>query len=253
MSPAAKKAIERLYPDPEETTVARELERYVPTERASENRPFVAVNFASTLDGRAAVQGRSAAIGSQVDAALLLGLRTRFDAVMVGAGTLRTERYGRLVSNADERARRERRGLAHDPLAVIITATLDLPWDAGLFTSGAGRVLIFTTSEADPPETATSVRVERHEGRKVDMKKAIEHLYAERGIRALLCEGGPDIHGQLEAAGVVDDLFLTFGPRLSGGNEPRILEGKLPDIREAALVSLLRDGSELMARYAIAG
>ena len=86
---------------------------------------------------------------------MLVGLRTRFDAVMIGAGTMRAERYGRLVSNPETRERRERLGLAADPLMVIVSGRLDLPWDAPLFTEGGGRVLIFTASEAEPPETAT--------------------------------------------------------------------------------------------------
>ena len=73
---------------------------------------------------------------------------------------------------------------------VIVSGRLDLPWDAPLFTDGGGRVLIFTASEAEPPETATSLRVVRHEGF-VDLVAALRHLRQERGIRALLCEGGP--------------------------------------------------------------
>ena len=89
---------------------------------------------------------------------MLAGLRTRFDAVMIGAGTMRAERYGRLVAEPEKRERRERLGLPHDPLMVIVSGRLDLPWDAPLFTDGGGRVLIFTASEAEPPETATPLR-----------------------------------------------------------------------------------------------
>ena len=74
---------------------------------------------------------------------------------------------------------------------VIVSGRLDLPWDAPLFTAGGGRVLIFTASEAEPPETATSLRVVRHEGQRRPRPQALRHLREERGIRALLCEGGP--------------------------------------------------------------
>ena len=73
---------------------------------------------------------------------------------------------------------------------VIVSGRLDLPWDAPLFTEGGGRVLIFTGSEAEPPETATPLQVVRHEG-VVELAGAMRHLRHERGIRALLCEGGP--------------------------------------------------------------
>ncbi len=110
---------------------------------------------------------------------MLAGLRTRFDAVMIGAGTMRVERYGRPIAKQEKRERRERIGLTHDPLTVIVSGRLDLPWDAPLFTEGAGRVLIFTASEAEPPETATSLRVVRHEGA-VDLAEALRHLREER-------------------------------------------------------------------------
>ena len=53
------------------------------------------MNFAATVDGRATIGGVSGPIGSEADTAMLAGLRTRFDAVMIGAGTMRAERYGR--------------------------------------------------------------------------------------------------------------------------------------------------------------
>jgi riboflavin-specific deaminase-like protein len=209
---------------------------------------LVAMNFAATLDGRATVEGRSAPIGSAADTEMLGRLRARVDAVMIGAGTMRVERYGRIVPRQEERERRERIGLPHDPLMVIISGRLDLPWDAPLFTAGGGRVLIFTASEAKPPPTATSLRVVRHEG-VVDPAAALRHLRQERGVRALLCEGGPNLHGQLQAAGLVDDLFLTIAPKLAGGEAPRILEGELPGVRDLELGWLLEHKGELFARY----
>src|SRR5690606_22626708 len=124
--------IERLWPDPGPTSVAAQLDGYMPVDAAPEDRPYVAMNFATTLDGRVAIGGRSGPIGTEIDSAMLLRLRTRFDAVMIGAGTMRAERYGRLIRDEQMRAWRERVGLPHDPLAVILSAGMDLPWDAPL-------------------------------------------------------------------------------------------------------------------------
>lgn len=238
----------RLIPDPGETTVAEQLAGYRPWERPHPDRPLVAVNFVTTLDGRAAIGGRSGPIGSAVDTRMLAGLRTRFDAVMIGAGTMRAERYGRPVPGQEARERRERIGLPHEPLTVIVSGRLDLPWDAPLFSEG-GRVLIFTAAETEPPETAASVRVVRHPGA-VDLRAALAHLRRERGVRALICEGGPRLHAELQAQGLVDELFLTVAPRLSGGDAPRILEGDLPAVAELRLAWLLEHEGELFARYA---
>ena len=193
----------------------------------------MAMNFAATVDGRATIAGVSGPIGSATDTAMLAGLRTRFDAVMIGAGTMRAERYGPLP---DER------------LMVIVAGSLDLPWDAPLFTEGDGRVLIFTSSEDELPQTATPVDVVRHEGA-VDLPEALRHLRRERGVRALLCEGGPRLHAELQAGGLVDELFLTIAPKLAGGAAPRIVEGELPEVEELELAWLLEEDGELFARY----
>jgi riboflavin-specific deaminase-like protein len=240
--------VRRLLPDPRPITVKQQLDSYRPWEQPREDRPVVAVNFAATVDGRATIHGVSGPIGSATDTAMLAGLRTRFDAVMIGAGTMRAERYGRLVDGQGKREHRERIDLPHDPLMVLISGSLDLPWDAPLFTDGGGRVLIFTASDTEPPETATSLRVVRHEGA-VDIPKALLYLRHERGIRALLCEGGPRLHAELEGGGLVDDLFLTIAPKLAGGEAPRIVEGKLPGVAELELAWLLEEEGELFARY----
>jgi riboflavin-specific deaminase-like protein len=240
--------MQRLLPDPGPTSVERQLDAYRPWEEPGDDRPFVAVNFAATVDGRAAIGGVSGPIGSSADTEMLARLRTRFDAVMIGGGTMRAERYGRPVAAQEQRERREQIGLPHDPLMVIVSGRLDLPWDAPLFTDGGGRVLIFTASEAEPPETAASLRVVRHEGF-VEIGAALRHLRHERGVRALLCEGGPGLHGELQAGGYVDDLFLTIAPKLAGGAAPRIVEGELPAVAELELAWLLEQEGELFARY----
>jgi riboflavin-specific deaminase-like protein len=246
--PGETHAVRRLIPDAAETTVAEQLAGLDLGPLALDERPYLVLNFATTLDGRAAINGRSGPIGSAADTEVLQRLRTRVDAVMIGAGTMRAERYGRIVSNPDFRAYRERTGLGHDPLAIIISNRLELPWDAGLFTDGGGRVVVFTASDQEPPETATPVSIVRHsEG--VELDRALEWLRKERGIRSVLCEGGPTLHGRLREAGLADELFLTIAPKVAGGEGPRVLEGALADVDEVELAWLLESESELFARY----
>jgi len=239
--------VERLVPEPGPTSVSDQLGDYRPWEGPPADRPRVVLNFATTLDGRASIDGRSGPIGSNTDTAMLVGLRKRFDAVMIGAGTMRVEHYGRVISDPAVRERREALGLPGDPLMVLI-GSLDLPWDAGLFTDGGGRVVIFTADEGDPPPTATPVEVVREPGGRVEMATALRHLRAEHEVRALLCEGGPRLHSQLQAGGLADELFLTIAPKLVGAGTT-ILEGALPEVAELDLEWLLQEGSELFARY----
>ncbi|HET6570719.1 MAG TPA: dihydrofolate reductase family protein [Solirubrobacterales bacterium] len=185
----------RLLPDPGPTTVEQQLASYRPGERAREDRPFVAMNFAATVDGRATIEGVSGPIGSETDTTMLAGLRRRFDAVMIGAGTMRAERYAGL----------DRR--------LVVVESGERAW-------------------ADLPALLRSLR--------------------EEGVAALLCEGGPTLHGSLQAAGLVDELFLTIAPKLSGAGAPSILEGALSEAVGLELAWLLEEDGELFARYAVA-
>lgn len=246
--PGQSAAVRRLLPDPGAVTIAEQLAVLNLGRGATEDLPYVVLNFAATLDGRASVDGRSGKIGSDVDTEVLQRLRTRADAVMIGAGTLRAERYGRMVSDPALREERERNGLAHDPLAVVVSNRLDVPWDAPLFTDGGGRVVIFTASGDSPPATETPVKVMRHEGG-VDLERALSWLRHTQGVRSVLCEGGPTLHGGLRSRGLVHELFLTIAPKLAGGSDLPILLGELQSLEEMRLLWLLEHDGELFARY----
>ena len=238
----------RLLPDPGETTLADQLDQLDFAAAAHDQRPYTVTNFALTLDGRATIDGRSGPIGSDTDTALLVGLRLTCDALMIGAGTMRVEGYGPVADPA-KRESREQRGLAPDPLMVIV-GSLDLPWEAPLFTEGEGEVLLLTADEGEPPETATPVEVSRHEGR-VDLVAAMRALRTERGIRAVLSEGGPHLHAELIEAGLVDELFVTHAPKLIGGEGPGLVAGLPERERRLAVEWLLEEGGELFGRYRV--
>jgi riboflavin-specific deaminase-like protein len=240
----------RLLPDPAATSLETELERLDLVGHAHEDRPYVVTNFAITLDGKATLYGRSGPIGSDVDTRLLVGLRTKADALMIGAGTMRAERYGRPLGDPQRRAARERAGLSPEPLLVIVSGRLDIPWDAPVFDDAGARALVFTSSDTEPPKTAARVRVVRHDGR-VDLAAALRHLRTERGVRGLLCEGGPRIHGQLIAGGLIDELFVTHAPKIAGGEGPNLVSGLAELERPLELVRLLEADGELFARYRV--
>jgi riboflavin-specific deaminase-like protein len=246
--------VRRLLPDVAETTIGEMVDTLDLGALAPDERPCVISNFALTLDGHATISGRSGAIGSEADTAMLVGLRTRAEAVMIGAGTMRAEGYGRVIGDPEKRARREREGFSPDPLMVIVSGRLDLPWDAPLFTEGHGEILIATASEEDPPETATPARVFRQPG-ELDLAALLSHLRTERGVRGVLCEGGPRLHGQLLEQGLVDELFVTHAPKLAGGVGPGLISGLAEEERALELGWLLAEEStgELFGRYLVSG
>jgi riboflavin biosynthesis pyrimidine reductase len=245
------RVFERLLPAGDPVVAADLLAEVGFAERAPADRPYLFVNFVCTVDGRAAVDGRTQALGSDADLDMLLSLRAAADAVLIGSGTLRAEGYARLVGNPERRAAREAAGLAADPAAVLISRSLDLPWEtAGLFAAPEQPVIVYTSSDGDPPAVPAPVELVR-------LAEATPAAAAadlrRRGVRALLCEGGPRLHRSLLAAGLVDELFVTVAPLLTGDElEPTIVAGgKLVEPISLDLRWLLRSGSELFARYGV--
>jgi riboflavin-specific deaminase-like protein len=221
-------------------------------------RPRVMLNMISTADGRATLDGRSGTISRGADRALFHGLRTAVDAVLVGAGTVRVERYGRIIRDPARRELRRQRGLSDEPLACIVSARVELEGDIPLLREPSARVVILTGSQASLPATAAHVEYVRtgHAGR-CELADAMTELGERYGVQRVLCEGGPHLACQLLAAGLLDELFLTIAPMLAGG-EPaggealRILAGgELLPPRELELLGVLSSGSELFLRYGV--
>ncbi len=220
---------------------------------ASDSRPFVALNMVATVDGRASVAGRTAPISSLADRQMFHALRTRVDAVMVGAGTLRTERYGRLVRDPHRREQRVAAGLAADPLAIVVSGRLDLSCELPLLADPDSRVVVITASEASLEGCAASVEYLRSSP--VDLAGALAALRSSAyGVRSILCEGGPSLNASLFAAGLVDELFLTTVPKIAGGAGALTIVGAaaLEEPLDARLAWLLEHEGELFARYVVA-
>ena len=81
----------RLYPPPRQE-VSAIYEDLSPSWRRDGERPYVILNMVSSLDGRTAIEGKAAGIGSTTDRKTMRTLRSKVDAVMIGAGTLRAEK-----------------------------------------------------------------------------------------------------------------------------------------------------------------
>jgi riboflavin-specific deaminase-like protein len=253
-------SLERLLPPGEAAGVPEIVEQLGLWERsgATGELPHLTLNMVATVDGRATVGGRSGPISDRADRALFHGLRTAVDAVLVGAGTVRTERYGRIIPDPDRRELRRRRGLGGEPLACVVSGRLALDEDIPLLAEPEARVVILTSSAASLPASAAQIDYVRttHDGR-LDLRAGLLELRERFAVERILCEGGPHLCAQLLAAGLVDELLLTVAPKLAGG-EPaggealRILAGaELEPAVELELLAVLREGPSLFLRYCV--
>ena len=159
--------------------------------------------------------GRTAPISSLADRQLFHALRTRVDAVMVGAGTLRDRAlraHGARRRHAASSAAAA--GLEPDPLAIVVSGSLDLPADLPLLQDPDSRVVIVTSAERSLEGVRAQVEYLRSAA--VDLAGALARLRSDHGVRAILCEGGPHLNASLLAQGLLDELFLTTVPVLAG-------------------------------------
>ncbi|HEY8449263.1 MAG TPA: dihydrofolate reductase family protein [Bacillota bacterium] len=216
-------------------------------------RPYVAVNMVSTLDGRATVGGRVKGIGSELDRRLMSKLRSAADAVLRGAGTVRSNPAFPGVVAADVPLRR-RKGLTDQPLAVIVSGSLDLPWQRG-FAANAPTPPIVLTAAAAPPERLEEARawarVHVVGDDRVELEQGLTLLAREYGVRRLLCEGGPHLNWQLLAEGLLDEWFWTVAPKFGGGTAdlPSVAGPEALPLPEFELVSAYVHQHELFLRY----
>ncbi|TMM16151.1 MAG: pyrimidine reductase family protein [Actinobacteria bacterium] len=259
-APDEQVMLRRLLPPGEPATaqqIADQLELSA-TEHSPPARPYVLLNMISTADGRASIEGRSRPLGDRADRELFHALRSAVDAVMAGAGTVRTERYGPIIREDGPRRLRRERGRSEQPLACIVSGRLALPADLPLLADPDARVAIITASPASLTGAAAQieyVRAERHGS--LDLPRALAELHERFAVRSLLCEGGPHLNSHLLAAALVDELLLTLSPKLAGGDPPsgeslRIVAGPALDAPvELELVGLLESGSQLFLRYRV--
>ncbi|HZE06317.1 MAG TPA: dihydrofolate reductase family protein [Solirubrobacteraceae bacterium] len=246
-------ALRRLYPDAGVVRVRELLNDLDPGARAHPDRPYTVVNFVASADGHAAFRGRSRWLSDEADRELFHGLRERVDAVMAGTGTLREERYGRMVRDPERRRRRAKYGLTPDPLAVVISRSGEVPTDIPLFSDPGSRVVVFTPTALETSGLGADVEVVGLDPGELTLTTMMRRLRSAYDVRSLLCEGGPTLFGALLQENLVDELFLSLAPKLTGGGTaPAITAGpELAELRTLSLLWALELDGALYLRYAL--
>ncbi|MCS6883395.1 MAG: RibD family protein [Oscillochloridaceae bacterium] len=240
----------------------------------ADERPYIYTNFVVSHDGRISFDEPGQSSGAPVslnaphDTWLMALLRSRADAILTGAGTLRAalrHRWTHWAPFPADRgafdALRAIEGRAPLPLFVVITGSGDLPASAAALRVPGQQTLIATTAAG--AERARAVldglpHLSYHisPGERVDLAGLARHL-RQQGVRTLLSEGGAHIYGALIAAGLIDEVFTTSSPVIIGNRaaparaRPSLVEGvafapgAAPRLR---LVSLRRHGDYLFQR-----
>jgi riboflavin biosynthesis pyrimidine reductase len=239
-------------------------------------RPYVFGNFVTSLDGVVALN--SAEVGSgggeisgyNVQDRLVMGLlRAIADAVVVGAGTLRAVPdhlwTSRVIYSPLEEAYRELRtslGKTEPPLNVIVTARGMLDLSLPVFQSGEVPVLVVTSESGarhlreQAAVVGVPISVAEGDG-EIRAAAVLEAVTRERACDLILTEGGPQLLGQFLEERLLDELFLTLSPQVTGrdGTTPRpsFVDGKRFAPEQpvwGTLLDIRRSQSHLFLRYA---
>jgi len=210
-------------------------------------RPWVRTDFVSTVDGAAWTRdGTSGDLGGSADKAAFSMMRDLADVIVVGAGTARIEGYRALTERSVDQQVRARHGLSPVPGMVVVSRGLDIP--ASLVDGGS----VVLTSAAAPAERLKDLQ-DRADvivagDDRIDWPSALA-AFDERGWRRVLCEGGPSLHGDLLAAGVVDEICLTVAPTVASGPAARIAHAADPIDRPARLGHAVTVDDVLLTRW----
>jgi riboflavin biosynthesis pyrimidine reductase len=251
MSQGAATRFRRLIPSGGDCTAVEALAEWPSASSRPSGRPLTALNMIASVDGRIAVDGRSAPLGGRGDRELFHALRARADAVMAAAGTVRAERYGPIIRDAAVRAGRIGAGRSAQPLAVIVTRSLELAPDLPLLADRDSHVVILGPSRGAITGAAAQVDYVRT----ANLRDGLGELAERFGVQTLLCEGGPQLNASLQGDALIDELFVSRSPQLVGGApDASLIAGVDPaQPLRLELRMLLSQDSHLYAHYAVRG
>ncbi len=202
------------------------------------------------LDGSiAGPDGLSGSISSPTDRAVLSAIRRFADAYLVGARTVRMERYGAVRARPEAIEPRLAGGQHAAPTLAIVSATCHFDWDDAAFTASDNRPIVLTVERSHPTARAAAGRwceVVVVGEERVEPAAALDAL-AARGLTRVTCEGGDSLLSEMVRADLIDEVDLTLAPVLAAAPRPaRPGPAVLTGMR---LAHLGEDDGFLFARY----
>src|SRR5262249_21584335 len=141
--------------------------------------------------------------------------------VVVGAATIRAERYKPFLADPAAAEERAFLGLKAAPQLVIVSASLQLPWSDPVFFESTIRPLVVTVENCDGAALATarqSCEVLVLPGTSVDPAALLDHLRSRELLR-VVCEGGPHLLSEFVHSKCLDEADITLAPIIVGGGQ----------------------------------
>jgi 5-amino-6-(5-phosphoribosylamino)uracil reductase len=220
-------------------------------------RPYVLLSCAMSIDGYlGSASPRRLELSNAADIRRVDALRASCDAILVGAGTVRTDNPRLLVRGEDRMAERRASGRPDSPMKVTVTRHAALDPHADFFTAGASEKMVYcaTPGIQDARARLGGRATVVDGGESVKMRTLSADLW-ERGVQRLMVEGGGTVHTQFLTEDIVDELQLVVAPFFVGDSRATrfVTDGKFPwnPGRRAELAEVRQIGDVVLLRYAL--
>ncbi len=180
------------------------------------------------------------------------------DLILIGAGTIRSEKTTFTIRNPELLAARQFRGQSPQPITGIVSHSLNMSSTLPAFSQELERWIFTTKTSLENSSNAVSLaeKAELLAFGNTDLDwEQVYNLIAERGIRKVVVLGGGDLAASLIKAERIDDWWLTIWPAIYGGAQAKTpVEGVGFMPRSAPRLELIETrqvGSELFLHYRI--
>jgi diaminohydroxyphosphoribosylaminopyrimidine deaminase / 5-amino-6-(5-phosphoribosylamino)uracil reductase len=183
--------------------------------------PYVTLKIAQTLDGKIADRkGNSKWVSSLLSRRYVHELRTRYDAVLIGIGTVLKDKPSLTVRLTEGR----------NPRRVVLDTRLKLSTEHKLFSYNSDKKLVIVTSNKSRSKERKINKIRskgaeivfaREDGGKLNLKNVLKEL-AKLKISSVLVEGGKEVFSSFIKENLFDDLFIFISPKILGNGIPAV-------------------------------
>ncbi|HUL44779.1 MAG TPA: bifunctional diaminohydroxyphosphoribosylaminopyrimidine deaminase/5-amino-6-(5-phosphoribosylamino)uracil reductase RibD [Bacteroidota bacterium] len=204
----------------------------------SAGTPFVAVKIAQSIDAMiTGKKGTSTRITGKEARNFVHSLRAKYDAVLVGAGTV----------NIDNPLLTVRDVAGRNPARVIVDGNLSTSSRSRIYQTASALTILYTSSRAAKRYPARIAAYRKRgvlvcslpsDGKgRIPLEKIIAHL-GTLGIASVLVEGGAGIFEGILNANIADKMYLMIAPKILGGGIPTMRRNTAASLQKMSTAKL---------------
>ena len=216
--------------------------------QSTNDRPYVILNAAMSIDGKIATKKGDSKISSKDNLVRVHKIRASVDAIMVGINTVLVDDPSLKVKYCEGK----------NPIRIVVDSKARTPIKSRIISDKDAITLIAVTKKA-PIDRANKLKeagakiIVCGEGEEVDLAILLKTL-KDMGIKKVLVEGGGNVNWSIVSQGFFDELQVTIGPFIAGGRDAiTLVEGdgveKMDESIRVKLHKVEQYGDEVVLIY----